>query len=74
VSPLAALQAATLTAADALGQSANLGVLEAGKLADIVVLEADPLADIHNARRVRLVLKAGQLYESAELRENARSG
>src|SRR5437867_4507251 len=57
LTPLAALQAATVTAAQALGQSANLGSLENGKLADIVVLEADPLADIQNARRVRLVLK-----------------
>jgi len=40
LSPLAALRAATVTAADALGQSETLGTLESGKLADIVVLEA----------------------------------
>jgi len=68
LSPLAALQAATVTAAAALGQSDNLGALEPGKFADIVVLEADPLMDIQNARRVRTVLKAGRVYETAALR------
>jgi imidazolonepropionase-like amidohydrolase len=68
LSPLAALQAATVTAAEALGQSETLGTLESGKLADIVVLEADPLADIQNARRVRTVVKAGRVYDAAALR------
>jgi imidazolonepropionase-like amidohydrolase len=72
LTPLAALQAATVTAAEALGQSQNLGTLEKGKLADIVVLEADPLADIQNARRVRLVLKGGKIYDSAALRAQGR--
>jgi imidazolonepropionase-like amidohydrolase len=72
LSPLAALQAATVTAADALGQSETLGTLESGKLADIVVLEADPLDDIHNARRVRTVVKAGRVYDAAALRAQGR--
>jgi len=70
---LAALQAATVTAADALGQSDALGAVEPGKLADIVVLEGDPLADIQNARRVRTVVKAGRAYDGAALREQGRS-
>lgn len=73
LSPLAALQAATVTAADALGQSDTLGALEPGKLADIVVLEADPLIDIHNARRVRTVVKGGRVYDAATLRQQGRS-
>jgi imidazolonepropionase-like amidohydrolase len=73
LSPLAALQAATLTAADALGQSDRLGTLDPGKLADIVVVEGNPLADIHNARRVRTVLKAGRVYDARTLREQGRS-
>ena len=73
LSPLAALQAATVTAADALGQSEILGTIEPGKLADIVLVEADPLSDIQNARRVRMVVKAGRVYEAATLREQGRS-
>jgi len=73
LSPLAALQAATVTAADALGQRDNLGALEVGKLADLVVVEGDPLRDIQNARRVRTVVKAGQVYDPHALREQGRS-
>ncbi len=73
LSPLAALQAATVTAADALCQSDALGALEPGKLADIVVLEADPLVDIRHARSVRTVIKAGRVYDAATLREQGRS-
>jgi imidazolonepropionase-like amidohydrolase len=72
LSPLAALQAATVTAADALGQSESLGALEPGKLADIILLDADPLADIQNARRVRTVVKGGRLYDAAAVREQGR--
>ena len=72
LSPLAALQAATVTAAEALGQSDTLGTLEPGKLADVLLLDADPLADIQNARGVRTVVKAGRVYDSAALREQAR--
>ena len=72
LSPLAALQAATVRAADALDQSRSLGALEPGKLADIVVVEGDPLADIHNARRVRTVLKAGRVFDATTLREQGR--
>ncbi|HEY2593741.1 MAG TPA: amidohydrolase family protein, partial [Chloroflexota bacterium] len=73
LSPLAALQAATLTAAEALDQSENLGTLEPGKLADVTILEADPLVDIRNARRVRQVLKGGRVYDAADLRAGGRS-
>src|SRR5262249_52476234 len=69
LTPLAALQAATVTAAEALGQGDSLGTLEPGKLADLVVLEAAPAGDIENARRVRTVVKAGRVYQSATLRE-----
>jgi imidazolonepropionase-like amidohydrolase len=69
LTPLEALQAATVTAAAALDQEANLGVVEAGKAADLVVLSADPLADIRHTRDVRLVIKGGQVYQRTELLE-----
>src|SRR5687767_427339 len=58
---------ATIIAARAMGRAPEVGTLEAGKLGDLIVLDADPLADIANARRVRLVMKAGALYGQREL-------
>jgi hypothetical protein len=43
------------------------GTIEAGKLADLVILEADPLADISNIRRINRVIKAGVVYDPADL-------
>ncbi len=61
LSPLAAIVAATFNAATKVGLEATLGTVEVGKEADLVVLDADPLADVMNTRRVRAVIKRGQL-------------
>jgi imidazolonepropionase-like amidohydrolase len=74
LSPLQALQAATVTAAEALGASEQMGALEPGKVADVVVLDADPLADIRHARSARLVVKAGEQFTPAKLIELAAQG
>lgn len=58
-----ALQAATVHAAEALNASADLGTVEPGKLADFVLVEGDPLSDITNARKVKKVVKNGELFE-----------
>lgn len=67
LTPFEVLQTATVRAAEALGVGANLGSIEAGKLADLVMLGGDPLADITNARKVRRVIKNGQVYTVDEL-------
>jgi len=59
-------------AAEALRQANDLGSVEAGKLADLVLLESDPLADISRAREVRLVLKGGQVFDVAALKQRGR--
>ena len=50
LTPVAALQAATINNARALKQGHRLGSVEAGKLADLIILDADPAADIRNTR------------------------
>ena len=62
LTPFEVLQTATTRAADALGEAANLGSIEAGKLADLVIVADDPLTDIKNARKVRTVIKNGEVY------------
>ena len=67
MTPLAALQTATLNPARYLGRENSLGVVAAGKLADLVLLDGNPLDDIANVRRIRAVVTAGRLLERAEL-------
>lgn len=62
VTPSHALQAATINAAEALGESANLGTLDPGKSADIVAVPGDPLADIALTRKPSFVMKEGRVY------------
>jgi imidazolonepropionase-like amidohydrolase len=65
--PAAALRAATLQNARALGAADRLGTLEEGKLADLVLLDADPLRDIRNTRRIFKVVHGGIARDPAEL-------
>jgi imidazolonepropionase-like amidohydrolase len=67
MTPLQALQTATVHAAAALNASDDLGAIAPGRLADIVLVEGDPLADIRNARQVRMVIKNGVVYRLEEL-------
>jgi len=62
--PLEAIRAATLNAAQLLGDPANLGALEAGKYADVVAVDGDPMQDISALTRPRFVMKAGVVYRS----------
>jgi len=66
LTPLQALQAATLGPATFLGRS-DLGAVEEGKLADLVLLDADPLDDIRNVGRIHAVIFDGRLETRAEL-------
>ncbi|MCZ6596793.1 MAG: amidohydrolase family protein [Planctomycetota bacterium] len=70
IPPAAALRFGTINGARALGKGELLGTIEPGKLADLFVIEGDPLADIRNTRNVRLVVKAGVVYDPAALLES----
>ena len=67
LTPLEALQAATLNPARMLGLADSLGTIEADKLADLVLLEANPLEDIRNTQRIRAVIADGRLYRRADI-------
>src|SRR5215469_5591563 len=62
--PLAAIQAATVNAADLIGWSDRVGTLEPSKFADIVAVNGDPLADPHVMEHVRFVMKGGEVVKN----------
>jgi imidazolonepropionase-like amidohydrolase len=63
MTPLAAIQAATVNAADLLGWSDRVGTLEAGKFGDLIAVDGDPLADVHVLQNVRFVMKGGEVIK-----------
>ena len=69
LTPLEAIQAATLNGAKCLGISDSYGTVEKGKVADLVVLEADPLAAIANTQNIAAVIVAGKFLPKPALQE-----
>jgi len=63
MTPLGAIQTATIHAADLLGQSEKLGSLAAGKFADLIAVTADPLKDVSVLEHVAFVMKSGVVYK-----------
>jgi len=67
LTPMEALQAATLNAARFMDREKELGTIEPGRLADLVLLDADPLQDIHNTTRIRAVFANGHFFDRSAL-------
>lgn len=67
LTPLQALQTATLNPAAYFGKSAEWGTITAGKTADFVLLARNPLEDITNTRGVVAVVADGRYYSPREL-------
>lgn len=69
LTPMQALQTATLNPAKFLGTTADMGTVEKGKIADLVLLDANPLEDINNTRKIQAVVLAGRYFSRAQLDE-----
>ena len=64
MTPLAAIQTATINAADLLGWSKRVGTLEPGKWADIIAVDGDPTKDVTILEHVKFVMKGGAVYKN----------
>ena len=67
LTPLEALQTATLNPAKFYGKLNEYGSVQAGRIADLVLLRANPLVDIKNTRTIAGVFADGRYYSSADL-------
>jgi imidazolonepropionase-like amidohydrolase len=63
MTPLQAIQTATVNAADLLGWSDRIGSLDTGKFADIVAVNGDPTKDVTLLQNPVLVVKGGVVYK-----------
>lgn len=72
LTPVEAIQVATLNGARSLGRDREVGSITVGKQADLVVLRGDPTQDIAAVRDVRLVFKQGVGYDPQRLIEAVR--
>ena len=67
LTPMQAIQAATVNGARMLGVEDKYGTLQPGKVADLIVLDANPLSDITNSRKIDAVWMNGQPVDRAAL-------
>ena len=63
MTPLQAIRAATLDAAEALGRQTDVGALEVGRFGDMLAVDGDPLQDVAVLTRPAAVVKGGRLLQ-----------
>jgi imidazolonepropionase-like amidohydrolase len=64
MTPMQAIQSATIVAADLLERPNDMGAIEAGKYADIVAVTGDPLSDITKLEHLDFVMKGGEVVRN----------
>jgi imidazolonepropionase-like amidohydrolase len=64
LTPLQAIQAATVNAADLLGWAGKVGSLEPGAWGDVIAVDGDPLSDVTTLQNVKFVMKGGEVVKN----------
>jgi imidazolonepropionase-like amidohydrolase len=63
MTPMQAIQSATINAADLIGKPDQFGSIARGKFADLIAVDGDPIADIRQLEHVTFVMKEGVAYK-----------
>jgi imidazolonepropionase-like amidohydrolase len=63
LTPMQAVQSATIRAAELMGWEDRVGSIAPGKYADLIAVEGDALADLRSFMRVGFVMKGGVVYK-----------
>ena len=63
MTPMQAIQSATVHAADLIGKPEQFGSIRSGKFADLIAVDGDPIADIRQLEHVTFVMKEGIVYK-----------
>lgn len=71
LTPLQAIQTATITPASVMKRDDSYGSIEEGKNADIIIVDGNPLQNIRNIRKVSVVIKDGNVYDPVQLHQIA---
>jgi len=67
LTPMQAIQTATITPAQAMKIDKQTGSVQPGKHADIIIVDGNPLTNIREVRKVAVVIKSGQIYDPVKL-------
>jgi imidazolonepropionase-like amidohydrolase len=65
MSPMQAIQAATVTAGEALGRSQDVGAIAVGRYGDLIAVAGDPLANVALLQSVSFVMKGGVVVKQS---------
>jgi imidazolonepropionase-like amidohydrolase len=63
MSPIDTIIAATGSAADLIGDTADIGTVQKGRYADLIAVDGDPVADVTKLEHVQFVMKGGVTYK-----------
>ncbi len=64
MTPMQAIQAATVNASEALGRAGDVGAIAVGRYGDLIAVAGDPLADVTRLQSVAFVMKGGDVVKS----------
>ena len=72
LSPGDAVRAATINCAELLAAGGSLGQIKPGYQADLIAVDGDPLSRIEDLRRIRLIVRGGEVLDPRQLLAQAR--